>query len=83
VRIIVGCRFVPGGRTAVTLCCGILGYARRHFVIATAIAGLIWSRRCRPPQWPTTPWRHLFVTGLCPVDSATARHPRVPAMEPG
>lgn len=42
-RIIVGCRFVPGGRTAVTLCCGMLGYARRRFVIATAIAGLIWA----------------------------------------
>ncbi len=41
--LIVVCRFVPGGRTAVTLCCGIVGYQRRRFVIATAAAGLIWA----------------------------------------
>jgi membrane-associated protein len=37
------CRFFPGGRTAVTLCCGIVGYPRRRFVVATAVAGLIWA----------------------------------------
>ena len=41
--LIVVCRFIPGGRTAVTLCCGIIGYPRRRFVIATAAAGLIWA----------------------------------------
>lgn len=41
--LIVVCRFLPGGRTAVTLCCGIVGYQRRRFVIATATAGLIWA----------------------------------------
>jgi len=41
--LIVVCRFVPGGRTAVTLYCGIIGYQRRRFVIATAAAGLIWA----------------------------------------
>jgi membrane protein DedA with SNARE-associated domain len=41
--LIVVCRFIPGGRTAVTLCCGIIGYQRRRFVIATAAAGLIWA----------------------------------------
>jgi membrane-associated protein len=41
--LIVACRFVPGGRTAVTLCCGIVGYDRRRFVIATALAGTIWA----------------------------------------
>ena len=41
--LIVVCRFIPGGRTAVTLCCGIVGYQRRRFVIATAAAGLIWA----------------------------------------
>ncbi len=41
--LIVVCRFIPGGRTAVTLCCGIVGYNRRLFVIATAIAGMIWA----------------------------------------
>jgi membrane-associated protein len=42
-RIIIGCRFVPGGRTAVTLTCGLVGYRRRTFVLATAVAGLIWA----------------------------------------
>jgi membrane-associated protein len=42
-QLIVVCRFVPGGRTAVTLCCGIVGYPRRRFVVATAVAGLIWA----------------------------------------
>ncbi len=41
--LIVVCRFIPGGRTAVTLCCGIVGYRRRRFVIATAAAGVIWA----------------------------------------
>jgi len=41
--LIVVCRFIPGGRTAVTLCCGIVGYQRRRFVIATAAAGVIWA----------------------------------------
>jgi membrane protein DedA with SNARE-associated domain len=41
--LIVVCRFIPGGRTAVTLCCGIVGYQRRRFVIATAVAGVIWA----------------------------------------
>jgi membrane-associated protein len=41
--LIIVCRFIPGGRTAVTLTCGIVGYNRRRFVIATAIAGMIWA----------------------------------------
>jgi membrane protein DedA with SNARE-associated domain len=41
--LIVACRFIPGGRTAVTLCCGIVRYQQRRFVIATAIAGVIWA----------------------------------------
>jgi membrane-associated protein len=42
-QLIVVCRFFPGGRTAVTLCCGIIGYSRRRFVVATAVAGSIWA----------------------------------------
>jgi membrane-associated protein len=42
-QLIVVCRFFPGGRTAVTLCCGIIGYPRRRFVVATAVAGSIWA----------------------------------------
>ena len=42
-RIIIACRFVPGGRTAVTLTCGLIGYPRRKFLTATACAGIIWA----------------------------------------
>jgi membrane-associated protein len=42
-RIIIVCRFIPGGRTAVTLTCGMIGYSRRTFVAATAVAGVIWA----------------------------------------
>ena len=41
--LIIVCRFIPGGRTAVTLCCGMIGYSRRRFVIATAVAATIWA----------------------------------------
>lgn len=42
-RLILVCRFVPGGRTAVTLTCGIVSYPRRRFVAATAVAATIWA----------------------------------------
>lgn len=42
-RLILVCRFVPGGRTAVTLTCGIISYPRRKFVAATAVAATIWA----------------------------------------
>jgi len=42
-RIIIGCRFIPGGRTAVTLTCGLVGYSRRRFMAATACSGVIWA----------------------------------------
>jgi membrane-associated protein len=42
-QLIIVCRFIPGGRTAVTLSCGLVGYPRRRFVIATAIAAVIWA----------------------------------------
>ena len=41
--LIVVCRFIPGGRTAVTLTAGLVGYPRRSFVGATAVAALIWA----------------------------------------
>jgi membrane-associated protein len=41
--LIIVCRFIPGGRTAVTLCCGLIGYSRRRFVAATAVASVIWA----------------------------------------
>jgi membrane-associated protein len=42
-QVIIVCRFFPGGRTAVTLTCGIIGYQRRKFIIATAAAAVIWA----------------------------------------
>jgi membrane-associated protein len=42
-QLIIVCRFIPGGRTAVTLSCGLIGYSRRRFVIATAAAAVIWA----------------------------------------
>jgi membrane-associated protein len=41
--IIIVCRFIPGGRTAVTLSCGLIAYRRRSFVIATACAAGAWA----------------------------------------
>ena len=41
--VIIVCRFIPGGRTAVTLCCGLIGYSHRRFVTATAVAAVIWA----------------------------------------
>jgi membrane-associated protein len=43
VSLIIVCRFIPGGRTAVTLSCGLIGYPRRRFLAATAAAGLVWA----------------------------------------
>ena len=42
-QLIVVCRFIPGGRTAVTLTCGLTGYPRRRFVPATAVAAILWA----------------------------------------
>jgi membrane-associated protein len=42
-QIIIVCRFIPGGRTAVTLSCGLIGYSRRKFVASTAVAAVIWA----------------------------------------
>ena len=42
-RLIIACRFIPAGRTVVTLTCALVGYRRRSFVIATAVAGGIWA----------------------------------------
>jgi membrane-associated protein len=42
-QIIIVCRFIPGGRAAVTLSCGLVGYSRRRFVAATAAAAVIWA----------------------------------------
>ena len=42
-ELIVIARFIPGGRTVVTLSAGTLGYAWRKFIVFDAIAGLAWA----------------------------------------
>ena len=42
-QLIIVCRFIPGGRTAVTLTCGLTGYPGRRFTAATAVAAVIWA----------------------------------------
>lgn len=41
--LIIVCRFVPGGRTAVTLCCGLIRYSWRRFAVSTAVAAVVWA----------------------------------------
>jgi membrane-associated protein len=41
--LIIVCRFIPGGRTAVTLCCGLVKYPWRRFAPATAVAAVVWA----------------------------------------
>jgi membrane-associated protein len=43
IPIIVVCRFIPGGRTAITLSCGLIEFQHRKFMIATVIAAVIWA----------------------------------------
>jgi membrane protein DedA with SNARE-associated domain len=40
--IIIG-RFIPGGRTAVTVACGLLDMRWRRFITFDVIAGLLWA----------------------------------------
>lgn len=42
VMVVVG-RYIPGGRTAVTLVAGTLGMPWRRFFVADVIAGTTWS----------------------------------------
>jgi membrane protein DedA with SNARE-associated domain len=66
-RIIVACRFIPGGRTAVTLTCGLIGYPRCSFVVATAVAGAVWASyafaigRLGGQAFAGRPWAGLLV----------------------
>ena len=42
-NLLITARFIPGGRTLVTLSCGITGQSQRWFVKWSAIAGVIWG----------------------------------------
>ncbi len=41
--LIITARFIPGGRTIVTLTCGATGVAWPKFFVATIVAGSIWA----------------------------------------
>jgi membrane-associated protein len=78
-RLIVACRFIPAGRTVVTLTCGLVGYRRRSFVIATAVAGVIWASyafaigRLGGRAFEDKPWAGLLLAlGVVVVVSAVA-----------
>lgn len=42
-NLLITARFIPGGRTIVTLTCGITGQSRRWFMKWSAIAAVIWG----------------------------------------
>lgn len=66
-QLIVVCRFIPGGRTAVTLTCGLTGYPRRRFVAGTAVAAVIWALyaffigRIGGQAFEDNPWAGLVI----------------------
>jgi membrane-associated protein len=64
---IIVCRFIPGGRTTVTLSCGLTGYPRRQFLAATAVAAACWAAysfflgRLGGQAFEHNPWAGLAV----------------------
>ncbi|MDA8070438.1 MAG: VTT domain-containing protein [Actinomycetota bacterium] len=66
-RLILVCRFVPGGRTVITLVCGLIAYRRRTFVSATAVAAAIWASyaffvgRLGGKAFESRPWAGFLV----------------------
>jgi membrane-associated protein len=67
IQLIIVCRFIPGGRTAVTLTCGLTGYSRRRFVVGTAAAATIWALyafligRLGGKVFEDSPWAGLLI----------------------
>jgi membrane-associated protein len=75
--LIIICRFIPGGRTAITLCCGLVGYSHRRFVAATAVAAVFWAvysfflGRLGGKAFEDRPWAGLLLSlGITLVISA-------------
>jgi membrane-associated protein len=66
-EIIVIARFIPGGRTAVTLSAGALGMRWRRFATYDAIAATIWASYAAllgyvgGSQFEDAPWKGLIV----------------------
>jgi membrane-associated protein len=74
--MIIVCRFIPGGRTAVTLTCGLAGYPWRRFAVADAVAAVAWALyaffigRLGGQAFEDQPWAGLLVAlGLTVVVS--------------
>jgi membrane-associated protein len=92
--LIVVCRFIPGGRTAVTLICGLTGYSRRRFIAATAAAGVIWALyaffigRLGGQAFENNPWAGLaiafgaaiVISGIIELARRLWRRTRKPAL---
>jgi membrane-associated protein len=76
-QLIIVCRFIPGGRTAVTLTCGLTGYPRGRFVTGTAVAAVIWALyaffigRLGGKAFEDAPWAgFLIASGAAVIVSA-------------
>jgi membrane-associated protein len=76
-QLIIVCRFIPGGRTAVTLTCGLIGYPHRRFAAATAAAAVIWALyaffigRLGGKAFEDAPWAgFLLASGIAVIISA-------------
>ena len=78
-QLIVVCRFIPGGRTAVTLTCGLTGYPRRRFAAATAVAAVIWALyaffigRIGGQAFEDNPWAGLVIAFAASVAISAER----------
>ena len=78
-RLIIVCRFIPGGRTVVTFTCGAVGYPWRRFLPATIVSGAIWATyafvigRIGGTTFANKPWIGLIVAlGLALIVSLFA-----------
>ena len=66
-EVIVVARFIPGGRTAVTLCAGTLAFPWRRFVVFDAVAALLWASYAAllgyfgGKAFEHAPWKGLLV----------------------
>lgn len=82
-RLIIICRFIPGGRTVVTFTCGAVGYPWRRFLPLTVLSGVIWATyafvigRIGGTTFATKPWLGLLVAlGLAFVVSLSVEFVR-------
>lgn len=91
-ELILIARFIPGGRTAVTLSAGAARYPWRRFAVFDAIAGIFWASYAAllgfvgGKAFEHMPWVGLLlalgvafaVTGAVELGRACARHRRRP-----